>query len=144
MIYYKENHTEPKPLSFASHLFQVTESGAARTNTYLNFIPSTTDVEDGSFLSIFHLLNTKKMHDVILPLQDGHIFPLTIEHQQEFIKLGSRVDANLKWQAGDTGRYKATSYLEQICMKGNLNSDGYKTTVSSEIVSMQYFPRTYC
>jgi len=117
MIYYKENHTEPKPLSFASHLSQVTESGAARTNTYLNFIPSTTDVEDGSFLSIFHLLNTKKMHDVILPLQDGHIFPLTIEHQQEFIKLGSRVDANLKWQAGDTGRYKATSYLEQICMQ---------------------------
>ncbi len=117
MIYYKDNNSNPKPLAFASHLFPVTESGAARNNTYSNFIPATTDQKNGSFLSIFHLLNTKKTHDAILPLLDGHIFPLTIERREKFVELGNKIDANLKWQADDTGRYKATSYLEQICMQ---------------------------
>lgn len=117
MIYYRDNHLAPKPLDFNSHLFQVTNSGVLRNNTYIRFIPSTNTQADGSFLSIFHLLNTKKSHAEIKPLQDGHIFPLTSERSAEFVKQGNRIDTNLKWQATDVGRFKSTSYLEQICMQ---------------------------
>ena len=125
MIYYKDNKYNPKPLAFASHLFQVTDSGTARNFTYLNFIPSITDQEDGSFLSIFHQLNTKKNNDKLLPLQDGHVFPLQVENSDKFLELGTRVDANLKWRDGGTGgntRYKATSYLEQICIQSEVEA----------------------
>lgn len=117
MIYYRDNNLPPKPLKFQSHLFQVTNSGVLRNNTYIRFIPSTNTQADGSFLSIFHLLNTKKSHAEIKPLQDGHIFPLTSERSAEFTKQGNRIDTNLKWQADDTGRFKSTAYLEQICMQ---------------------------
>ena len=125
MIYYKDNNYHPKPLAFASHLFQVTDSGTARNFTYLNFIPSITDQEDGSFLSIFHQLNTKKNNDKLLPLQDGHVFPLQVENSDKFLELGARVDANLKWRDGGAGgntRYKATSYLEQICIQSEVEA----------------------
>lgn len=117
MIYYRDNNLPPKPLDFQSHLFQVTNSGVLRNNTYIRFIPSTNAQADGSFLSIFHLLNTKKSHTEIKPLQDGHIFPLTSERSAEFTNQVNRIDTNLKWQANDTGRFKSTAYLEQICMQ---------------------------
>lgn len=117
MLYYKNNEDGPKPLAFAPNLFQVTESGAARNNTWYTFIPAAANQEDGSFLSIFHLLNTEKVHDVIRPLQDGHIFALSKKIMDENRADSGTIDANLKWQSDDTGRYKATAYLEQICMQ---------------------------
>ena len=117
MLYYKDNTQEPKPLAFEPNLFQVTESGVARNNTWYTFIPAASIQEDGSFLSIFHLLNTKKVHDVIRPLQDGHIFALSKKIMDENRMDPNTIDANLKWQSDDTGRYKATAYLEQICMQ---------------------------
>lgn len=120
MIYYRDNNLSPKPLDFKPHLYQVTNSGMQRINTYLKFIPSTNVQGDGSFLSIFHLLNTKKTHAEIKPLEDGHIFPLISGSGaiiKRFVQQGNRIDTNLKWQADDTGRYKSTAYLEQICMQ---------------------------
>lgn len=125
MIYYRDNGHQPKPLNFSSHLYQVTNSGRLRNNTYIRFIPSTNVQGDGSFLSIFHLLNTKlSSGDEIKPLQDGHIFPLTGNRSSEFEKQGNRVDTNLKWQTknNDVDRHKAKSYLEQICMQATVEA----------------------
>lgn len=123
MIYYRDNNQLPKPLNFSSRLFQVTDSGQLRNNTFLRFIPSITAQTDGSFLSIFHLLNTKKTHDAIRPLQDGHILTLAGNMLSDLLRNEiNRIDSNLKWQADDTGRYKATAYLEQICMQSTVEA----------------------
>lgn len=123
MIYYRDNNQLPKPLNFNSHLFQVTNSGQLRNNTFLRFIPSINVQSDGSFLSIFHLLNTKKTHDTIKPLQDGHILTLPGDMLSKLLQYEvNRIDSNLKWQADDTGRYKATAYLEQICMQSTVEA----------------------
>ena len=120
MIYYKNSNKSPEPLNFESHLFQVTNSGALRNNTYLRFIPSTIEQKDGSFLSLFHLLNTEfEKTDAIKPLEDGHILLTPAEMLVRLLNTepADTIDTNLKWQADDIGRRKATAYLEQICMQ---------------------------
>ncbi|MBR1420573.1 MAG: hypothetical protein IJ575_05920 [Selenomonadaceae bacterium] len=113
MIYYREK--TPRPLTLEPNLFQVTDSGAARGRTFINFIPSTSEDQiDGSFLSIFHLLNPKAVE--IQPLVDGHVFNLTVDRIPTFESL-SRVDANLKWQDSDVGRKKVAAFVKQICLQ---------------------------
>ena len=115
MIYYRERDKFPKPLSFEPNLYQVTDSGAARGRTFINFIPSTTEENtDGSFLSIFHLLNAKTRE--IRPLIDGHVFNLTVDRIPAFETL-NHVDSNLKWQDNDLGRKKVSAFVKQICLQ---------------------------
>ena len=118
MLYFREGSKQPQPLSFDPHLFQVTDSGIPRTRTFINFIPSLMEGRnDGSFLSIFHMLNTQTMHQEILPLQDGHVFMLTTQRIEFFRKLSNRIDANLKWKDDDIGRRKVAAYVKQICIQ---------------------------
>lgn len=117
MLYYSEGNKKPTPLNFAPHLFKVTESGGARAQTFVNFIASKTpERTDGSFLSIFHMLNlSERNRDEILPLQDGHV--LSFIERRIFELLGHRVDTNLKWKEDDIGRLKVKAYIHQICMQ---------------------------
>ncbi len=118
MLYYREGGKEAKPLVFEPHLYQVMNSKSARNMTFINFIPSSTqDQQDGSFLSIFHLLNPQKLHDELLPLQDGHVFWLTTQRTDEFKTQASRIDTNLKWQDDAIGRRKVAAYVKQICLQ---------------------------
>ncbi len=122
MLYCREGRKEPKPLAFSSNLFQVTDSGATRTGTFENFIPSdTSDQQDGAFLSIFHLLNSKTMdiQKEIRPLQEGHVFWLlsNSESVDKYKKNQNSIDANLKWKEDDIGRRKVAAYIKQVCMQ---------------------------
>lgn len=120
MIFYREGNHDPKPLSFEPHLYQVTDSGAARTRTFINFIPSTFDDQDtqaGSFLSIFHILDASRLQDEIRPLQDGHVFWLNTKNTEAFREEQQRIDANLKWKDDATGRRKVATYIKQICLQ---------------------------
>ena len=117
MIFYAENQNSPRPLNFSPHLFQITASGGARAQTYRNFIPSQIpNRADGSFLSIFHLLNVENSQN-IRPLIDGHVFLLSSENVRVFEKLAARIDANLKWQDDDRQRRKTAAYIKQICFQ---------------------------
>lgn len=116
MLYYRESKKQPSPLDFAPHLFQVTESGGARSQTFINFIASNPPARpDGSFLSIFHLLNLSDTSQEIRPLQDGHV--LSFINRKTFERLGHRVDANLKWKDDTLGRRKVAAYIRQICLQ---------------------------
>lgn len=117
MLYYGEGKHQPTPLNLAPHLFKVTESGGARAQTFINFIASgTPERTDGSFLSIFHLLNTTEIdQNEIRPLQDGHV--LSFIERNIFERLGHLVDTNLKWKEDDLGRLKVAAYVQQICMQ---------------------------
>lgn len=117
MVYYSRNGKEPLPLAFEPHLYQVSGNDTLLANTYLEFIPQELMNKDGSFLSIFHLLNTKMAGKEMAPLKDGQIFQLTMERAEDFINEGSRVKSNLKWQGDSTGRYDARTYLEQLSMQ---------------------------
>ncbi|MBR1397657.1 MAG: rod shape-determining protein [Selenomonadaceae bacterium] len=118
MIYYREGSKTPTPLTFEPHLFQVTNSGVDRNSTFINFIPSLMPKQrDGSFLSIFHLLNTENLHDEIRPLIDGHVFSLTTNNTEIFVDFASRIDSNLKWKDDDIGRRKVAAYVQQICIQ---------------------------
>ena len=70
MIFYADNDGEPQPLNLSPRLYKITESGGARAQTFRYFIPSQIPARaDGSFLSIFHLLNTNDAKN-IRPLLD--------------------------------------------------------------------------
>ncbi|MBQ3441799.1 MAG: hypothetical protein IJG33_01000, partial [Selenomonadaceae bacterium] len=117
MVFFAENQNSPRPLNFSPHLFQITASGGARTQTYRNFIPSQIpNRADGSFLSIFHLLNVENTKN-IRPLIDGHVFLLSSENTRVFEQLAANIDANLKWQDDDRQRRKTAAYIEQICLQ---------------------------
>ena len=125
MLYCREGSKDPNPLVFAPHLYQVMNSQFARTRTFINFIPSSTqDQQDGSFLSIFHLLNPQKLHDELLPLQDGHVFWLTVKDAEVFKTQAARIDTNLKWQDDDIGRRKVAAYVKQICLQSIAEAAG--------------------
>ena len=118
MVFYAENNNLPCPLNFSPHLFQITASGGARAQTYRNFIPSQIpNRADGSFLSIFHLLNVENSKKSIRPLIDGHVFLLSSENTRVFEQLAAYIDANLKWQDDDRQRRKTAAYIEQICLQ---------------------------
>ena len=124
MLYYSESKKQPAPLDFSPRLFKVTESGGARSQTFINFIASNPPTRpDGSFLSIFHLLNTTDIQQEIRPLQDGHVFTLLAETLEDQFLLDatsanfSDFDFNLKWQSANAGRYKVSAYVRQICMQ---------------------------
>ena len=117
MVFFIENDNAPRPLNFSPHLFQVTASGGARAQTYRHFIPSQMPARaDGSFLSIFHLLNVGDFKN-IRPLQDGHVFLLSSENVRVFEQFAAHIDANLKWQDDDRQRRKTAAYIKQICLQ---------------------------
>ncbi|MBQ6296192.1 MAG: rod shape-determining protein [Selenomonadaceae bacterium] len=117
MVFFAENENTPRPLNFNPHLYQVTNSGGARAQTYRHFIPSQIPARaDGSFLSIFHLLNVGELK-YILPLIDGHVFLLSSENTRVFEKFAAQIDANLKWQDDDRQRRKTAAYIQQICLQ---------------------------
>ena len=117
MIFFAENDNVPRPLNFSPRLFKVTESGGARAQTYRHFIPSQIPARaDGSFLSIFHLLNSGELKN-IRPLIDGHVFLLSSENTRVFEQFAAYIDANLKWQDDDRQRRKTAAYIEQICLQ---------------------------
>ena len=117
MVFFAENDNPPRPLNFSPHLYKVTESGGARAQTYRHFIPSQMPARaDGSFLSIFHLLNTGDLKN-IRPLIDGHVFLLSSENARVFEQFAAHIDANLKWQDDDRQRRKTAAYISQICLQ---------------------------
>ena len=117
MIFYADNQNSPRPLNFSPHLYQITNSGGARTQTYRHFIPSQIPARaDGSFLSIFHVLNGGDAKD-IQPLIDGHVFLLSSENTRVFEQFAAHIDANLKWQDDDRQRRKTAAYIKQICLQ---------------------------
>lgn len=117
MVFFAENDLPPRPLNFEPRLFQVTNSGGARAQTYRHFIPSQIPARaDGSFLSVFHLLNTRDLSEV-RPLIDGHVFLLSSENSRVFEQLAAQIDANLKWADDDKQRRKTAAYIKQICLQ---------------------------
>lgn len=120
MIFFADNDNSPRPLNFDPHLYQVTASGGARAQTYRHFIPSQIPARaDGSFLSIFHVLNDAKD---IRPLQDGHVFLLSSENTRVFEQFAAHIDANLKWQDDDRQRRKTAAYIGQICLQADVEA----------------------
>lgn len=130
MVYYKDRTKDPEKLSFTPHLYQVTNSGSLRNNLYSNFMPEKTMNPDGSFLTIYHILNTSLQKTDYRTLQDGHIFPLEMEDPKiaYFVTNEETIDANLKWQGDaqgtDSTRRKVKSYLEQICLQSVAEAAG--------------------
>ncbi|MBR4642042.1 MAG: hypothetical protein IKO74_04885 [Selenomonadaceae bacterium] len=123
MIFFAANQNPPQPLNFKPHLFQVTASGGARVQTYRHFIPSQIPARaDGSFLSIFHMLNAGDLKE-ILPLIDGHVFLLSSENTRVFEQFASHIDANLKWQDDDRQRRKTAAYIKQICLQAAVEAN---------------------
>ena len=114
MLYYSDGKNQPAPLDFSPRLFKVTESGGARAQTFINFIASNPPEQpDGSFLSIFHLINLSNQE--IRPLQDGNV--LSFINREVFESLGQRVDTNLKWKNDSLARRKVAAYVQQICLQ---------------------------
>lgn len=115
MLYRNVGDGKPEPLNLEPHLLMITDSGGARSQTFENFIPSKmTDLSDGSFLSIFHLLG-KNTRQRLRPLQDGHV--LTDINLELLNKLGDLVDTNLKWKKEDAERAKTAAYISQVCLQ---------------------------
>lgn len=120
MIYYREGAKKPAPLAFGSHLLPITGSDEVfrAGRTFENFIPADTfDQRDGSFLSIFHMLDSSRVKTEIRPLQDGHVFWLLNQNSEVFKRYGQQIDANLKWKNDDVGRRKVAAYVKQICLQ---------------------------
>ena len=125
MMYSRNGTDTPTPLVLQSNLFQVTDSGPMRNQTYKNFIPSSMKSQQaGSFLSIFQLLNGSRLKDTppnILPLQDGNVFWLTTADKEDaldFIANFDQIDSNLKWSGDMVGQLKVAAYIKQICLQG--------------------------
>ena len=117
MIFFADNDAEPQPLKIEPKLYKVTESGGARAQTFRHFIPSQIpERADGSFLSVFHLLNTSA-DKKIRPLVDGHVFLLSSQNTRVFEKFAAHIDANLKWADDDFQRRKTAAYIAQICLQ---------------------------
>ena len=119
MLYYREGAKKPLPLVLEPHLLPVTGSNDTdRIRTFVNFIPSkTSDQQDGSFLSIFHMLDSSNVKTEIRPLQDGHVFWLRNVNSSDFSLRSQQIDANLKWKNDDVGRRKVAAYVKQICLQ---------------------------
>ena len=114
MLYFRENNSEPRPLVLQPRLFKVTESGGARAQLLENFIPDINYQDDGSFLSVFHLLHSSTN---IRPLIDGHAFMLKSDNVRAFNRLKGSIDANLKWKGDSKGKAKTAAYIGQICLQ---------------------------
>lgn len=115
MLYFSDGKKTPRPLDFEPHLLQITNSGGARIQTFLNFISSRPkEIRDGSFLSIFHMLNLKDINDAVQPILDGHIMS---EEVKEVIERLTNLDSDLKWRNDDFGRRKVAAYIGQICLQ---------------------------
>lgn len=122
MLYFVDSNGVPKPLVIKPHLFQIMNSGDARLGTVLDFISADLDKNDnGSFLSIFHLLNPQVEND-ILPLQDGHVFMLSSQNAEYFKLLRHQIDENLKWQPDPFGRLKTRAFIKQICLQATVEA----------------------
>ena len=117
MLFFSQNDDDDsQPLNLKPHLYQITNSDEVTraTRTILNFIADNDElIRDGSFLSVFHLLNhhIKGINDV-KPLQDGHVLLLTpkspyLEQYANFI------ETNIKWDKTN----KLEAYINQICMQ---------------------------
>ncbi|MBR3624193.1 MAG: hypothetical protein IKN43_12695, partial [Selenomonadaceae bacterium] len=118
MLYYREGQKDPAPLALQPHLFQVTDSDVQRTNTFFRFIPAIMDGnKDGSFLSIFQVLNKDRLNDEIRPLQDGNVLMLSISHTKYFLANEGNINPNLKWKDDPIGRKKIAAYVKQICIQ---------------------------
>lgn len=117
MLYFAEGDKAPKPLNFEPRLLQIIKSGGARAQMYVNFISSTPKTNlDGSFLSMFHLLNLEDVDSAIRTLLDGHI--MSEEISEDILDLiFPRLDSNLKWQNNPFGRRKVAAYVGQICLQ---------------------------
>ena len=118
MIFFVKGGATPQPLNLKPHLYPVTNSDKATRSarTTLNFISNNDKlIRDGSFLSVFHLLNhhidgVKK----IQPLQDGHVLLLNSNspyHKEE--QYTDFIDTNIKWDKTN----KLEAYIQQICMQ---------------------------
>ena len=120
MLYYKEGGKASAPLAFDSHLLPITDSDEPIRSgrTFEDFIPSDTfDQQDGSFLSIFHMLDSSRVKTEIRPLQDGHVFWLLNRTSDVYKRNILQIDANLKWKNDDVGRRKVAAYVKQICLQ---------------------------
>lgn len=118
MIFFAANNGTPQPLNLKPHLYHVTNSDAVTRSvrTTLNFISDNAKfIRDGSFLSVFHLLN----HQIngtqnIQPLQDGHVLLLNSNspyHKDS--QYSAFIDTNIKWDQSN----KLEAYIQQICMQ---------------------------
>lgn len=120
MLFYREGKATPNPLVLQSNLFDVTDSPMLN-RTYQNFIPSSTDdQQDGSFQSIFQLLNGSHLHDappIIYPLQDGNIYWVLGANDDYFRNNIGQIDANLKWGTDVVSQLKVAAYIKQICLQ---------------------------
>lgn len=120
MLFYREGNTTPKPLVLQPNLFDVTESPMLN-RTYQNFIPSTTESQqDGSFQSIFQLLNGNHLKDSppnIYPLQDGNIYWVLGANDDYFRTNIGQIDTNLKWGTNVVSQLKVSAYIKQICLQ---------------------------
>lgn len=116
MLFFAKNGQEPQPLNIKPHLLKITNSDdASRNRNSLNFIsPDENIIHDGSFLSVFHLLNHQVKNN-IRPLQDGHVLLLTSKSpylgQPQY---ANYIDTNLKWT---NTLHKIDAYISQICMQ---------------------------
>ena len=121
MLFCREGTATPKPLVLQPNLFQVTESGTSRNLTYQNFIPSSTDAQqDGSFQSIFQLLNgthLKNAPPTIYPLQDGNVYWVLGAEDDYFRNNIGQIDSNLKWGTNVVSQLKVAAYIKQICLQ---------------------------
>lgn len=121
MLFYREGTATPRPLTLQPNLFHVTNSGVMLTQTYRNFIPSDTkDQQDGSFQSIFQLLNGSHLQDApptIYPLQDGNVYWVLDANDYYFRTNIGQIDANLKWGTDVVSQLKVAAYIKQICLQ---------------------------
>ena len=129
MIYFRNARNAPQPLILKPNLFQVTNSDVIRTRTFQNFIRSKiSEHEDGSFLSIFQLLNDNGANDngaaglmpSIRPLQDGNVLWLQSadgEDADYFRETKKQIDPNLKWKDDPLVNLKVEAYIKQICLQ---------------------------
>ena len=118
MIFFDNGDGNSQPLNLKPHLYQITNSDESKraTSTTLNFISDNDKfIRDGSFLSVFHLLNHHIAGmDTIRPLQDGHVLLLNSKspyHKQA--QYAAFIDTNIKWD----NTKKLEAYVQQICMQ---------------------------
>ena len=120
MLFYRDGNATPKPLVLQSNLFDVTDSPMLN-RTYQNFIPSSTEThQDGSFQSIFQLLNGSHLRDSppnIYPLQDGNIYWVLGANDDYFRTNIGQIDTNLKWGTNVVSQLKVSAYIKQICLQ---------------------------
>lgn len=127
MLYYKDGNRRPGALIFEPNLYSVIKNNEGVRSAYLmtNFIWPDEKHKNGSFLTIYNVLNKKSdKHDHVEPLIDGHVLSLTADKLEALKGLAKNVVPNLKWatdsnsEAGVERKQKqAEAYIEQICMQ---------------------------